>query len=174
MDAVAESLRLFVEEITGISIMDMAIQIISTLLLFLVVRFFFWNNITNYLEERKSIMAKEYEEAEEKSAEATLNKEQAENELREIRLSAKGILDESKLRGENERLEIVSKAKKEAQQVLDNTKKEVESEIEKARAAMNNEIVTVAVEMAEKIIKKEIDKSKHEDLINEVTSGVVN
>lgn len=173
MQDFANSLSDFVMESIGVDITEMAIQILSTLLLFLVVRFFFWNNITNYLEKRKEVMSSEYEEAKAANLEATTLKEKADQELTEIRLSAKGVIDDAKERGELERNDIVKHAKHEAEIVISNARKEIDSEIEKARSNLNEEIVNVAVLMAEKVIKKEIDESKHQELIEEVTKGVI-
>jgi len=172
MEDFANSLSDFVLESIGVDITEMAIQILSTLLLFLVVRYFFWNNITEYLEKRKEIMANEYEDAKTANLEAVSIKEKADLELTEIRLSAKGVIDDAKNRGELERADIIKKAKNEADVVISNARKEIDSEIEKARSNLNEEIVSVAVLMAEKVIKKEIDESKHRDLIKEVTKGV--
>ncbi len=174
MDQVAEAIRIFVEEAIGVSFKDMAIQIASTLLLFLVIRYFFWNNITDYLEGRKKHMADEYTEAEKANLAAQELKEKAVNELTEIRVSAKGVIDEAKERGESERSKIVGNAKKEATVVIENARKEIDSEIEKARAKINDEIVSVAVLMAEKVIDKEIDESKRKELLEEVTNEVMN
>jgi F-type H+-transporting ATPase subunit b len=173
MDRVAESIRQFVDSALGVSLEEMIIQISATLLLFLIVRFFFWNNITAYLEKRKEAMNEEYDQAKQANADAQSIKETTENELKEIRLSAKGLYDEAKDRGEVERKEIVLKAKADAKKIVDNAHKEINSEIEKARTSINDEIVSVATLMAEKIIKKEIDKDKHKELIDEVTEGVV-
>lgn len=173
MENVAEAIKVFIDGAIGVNPKEMIIQIASTLLLFLVVRYFFWNNITAYLEKRKNHMAQEYDEADEANLQAQSLKEKAVGELTEIRLSAKGIIDEAKDRGETERSQIVGNAKKEATVVMENAQKEIESEIEKARSSINDEIVSVAVLMAEKVIKKEIDESKHKELLEEVTKEVI-
>ena len=97
----------------------------------------------------------------------------ADSELTEIRVSAKGIIDDAKERGEVERAKIVKNAKGEAVIVLENAQREIDSEIEKARTSINDEIVSVAVLMAEKVIKKEIDESKHKELLAEVNKEVI-
>lgn len=172
MEDFANSLSDFVNESIGVDLVEMGIQIGSTLLLFLIIRHFFWNNITEYLEKRKEFMANEYEDAKNANLDAISIKEKAEGELTEIRLSAKGVFEDAKVRGELERTDIVKKAKKEAQVVISNARKEIDSDIEKARNNLNKEIVSIAVLMAEKVIKKEIDESKHQELISEVTKGV--
>lgn len=165
---------MFTNDAFGVNFTEMAIQIVSTLLLFLVIRFFFWNHITAYLEGRKVQMAKEYDDAKEASASAQEVKLIAEAELNKIRLSAKDLIEDSRARGEKERSEIVLKAKKEASIVLENAKKEIDSEVEKARIGLNDEIVSVAVLMAEKVIKREIDEKKHQDLVKDITNEVMN
>ncbi len=173
MDQVAETIKAFVEGAIGVSLKEMIIQISSTLLLFLVVRFFFWNNITAYLEGRKNHMADEYKEADVANLKAQALKKQAEKELTKIKVSAKEIIDEAKVRGEVERTLIIGNAKKEATVVLENARKEIDSEIEKARTKINDEIVSVAVLMAEKVIGKEIDEKKQKELLEEVNAEVI-
>lgn len=172
MDKVAESIRTFVEGALSVNPIEMVIQILATLLLFLIVRLFFWNNITDYIEKRKQVMSEEYEDAQKANQDAQVIKKQVENELIEIRTTAKGMYDDAKTRGEHERIEIIAKAKNDAERIIDNAHKEITSEIEKARSSMNDEIVSVATLMAEKIIKKEIDENKHKELINDLNKEV--
>ena len=153
---------------------QVAIQIVSTLLLFLVVRFFFWNKVTEYLEGRKAAMKQEYDEAKQASQDAALKREDAVLELQKIRQSSKGILDEARIRSLSERKEILEKAKKDATKLVDDAHKEIDSQIEKAKKGINDEIVSVATLMAEQIIGKEIDEKKHKELINEISKEVAN
>lgn len=174
MDNVADAIKSFIDDALGVSILEMGIQIASTLLLFVVVKHFFWNNITDYLERRRNAITDEYKEAEEANKNAALIKVQADEELNQIRLDAKGIFDEAKERGEIERSSIVKKAKSEAKSVIEDAQKEIDSEIEKARSRINDEIVNVASLIAKKVIDKEIDMDKHKELIKEITNEVVN
>lgn len=174
MDVVAETIKNFVESALNINPIEMLVQILATLILFLVVRFFFWNHITDYIEKRKQVMNEEYDQAKKANQDAQTIKESAEIELKDIHQSAKGFYEDAKERGERERKAIVTKAKGEATNLVDNAHKEINSEIEKARTTLNDEIVTVATLMAEKIIKKEIDEDKYKSLIDEVTKEVSN
>ncbi len=175
----ADNIKSFVEDalgitdgVFGVNATEMGIQIVSTILLFLVVRYFFWNKVTAYLEERKEAMRNEYDEAKQANTDAVLINEKAAKELNDIRLSAKDIVDEAKLRGEEGRKNIIIKAKDDANKLIDDAHKEINSQIEKARNNINDEIVSVATLMAEKIIKKELDEDKYKKLIKEVTKEV--
>ena len=116
----------------------------------------------------------EYDQAQKAKIEAATFKDQAETELKEVRLGAKGMYEDAKSRGEQERVGIVATAKKDAKRIVDNAHLEVVSEIEKAKKDMNDEIVSVATLMAEKIIRKEIDETKHKELIREISKEVIN
>lgn len=174
MDKISEAVSLLVEQALEINATEMLIQIASTLLLFVVVKIFFWEKITAFIESREKFMADEYTQAVEAHEEAKGLKETANIELDEIRLSAKSIVEEAKSRGEEERSSIVKKAKNEASTIMENSLKEIDSEIEKARTSINDEIVNVAVLMAEKVVKREIDASKHKELVDEVLRGGTN
>jgi len=174
MENVANAIREFVNNALGVNLIEMVIQIASTLLLFLIVKHFFWNNITAYLEKRKDAMNEEYDKAKNAKDEAESLKELADSELKEIRLSAKGMYDDAKMRGEQERKVIVTDAKTDANRIVENAHQEVVSEIEKAKKDINDEIVSVATLMAEKIIGREMDETKHKDLIKEISKEVLN
>jgi len=173
MENVADAIKSFIDDALGVSILEMGIQIASTLLLFIVVKHFFWNNITEYLERRKKAISEEYIQAEESNKKAQLIKVQADDELNQIRVDAKGIFEKAKERGEKERSSIINNAKSDAKKVIEDAQKEIDSEIKKARSSINDEIVNVAFIMAEKVIEKEIDKDRHEELVKEIINEVV-
>ena len=158
----------------GVDGTEMLIQIGSTILLFLVVRFFFWNKVTDYLEGRKEAMKQEYLEAQTASLEAAKHKETAAAELIDIRKGAKDVFDEAKERGEVERKVILEKARDEANKLVNDAHVEIESQVEKARSSINEEIVSVATLMAEKIIEKELDDKEHKDMIKKISKEVLN
>ena len=158
----------------GVDGTEMLIQIGSTILLFLVVRFFFWNKVTDYLEGRKEAMKQEYLDAKNASLEAAKHKEEAETELIDIRKGAKGVFDEAKERGEVERKVILEKARGEATKLVSDAHIEIDSQVEKARSSINEEIVSVATLMAEKIIEKELDDKEHKDMIKKISKEVLN
>jgi F-type H+-transporting ATPase subunit b len=172
---VQESLGFIIEVFGGNSaqaLQQVGIQIISTILLFLVVRFFFWNKVTDYLEARKTIMTNEYAEAKKANEDAIQTREEATQELTKIRQEAKSLIDQAKERGEDERKELIEQAKKDAEKLIDNAKQDIVSEMEKARQSINDEIVTVATMMAEKIIEKELDEKSYKTLLDRVTDEV--
>lgn len=173
MENFANAIQEFVNNALGVSIIEMLIQIASTLLLFVVVRLFFWEHITNYLEKRKEQMSQDYDEAKQAKQNAEEKKQKAEEELKEIRLSAKERYEKAKSRGEKEAKDIIENAKQEAENILSNAQKEIRSEIEKARKNINDEIVSVATLMTKKIIDKKLTKKEHEQLLDDINESVI-
>lgn len=174
MDNVAKAITEFVNNALGVNPIEMVIQIASTLLLFFIVKRYFWTNITEYLDKRKDTMKEEYASALNASKEAEELKASAAKELQEIREGAKELQEDAITRGEEERKQIVTKARQEANKLVENARLEINSEVEKARKNMNDEIVSVATLMAEKIIKKELDDAMQKELIKEISKEVIN
>ncbi len=169
---VARAIEEFVNQALGVNLIEMAVQIGSTVVLFLVVKHFFWNNITDYLDKRKAVMKEEYETAALAKEEALTLKTKAEKELKEIRLSAKNMYEEAKERGEEERKRIVVEAKEHAERLLAQTHKEIEQEWENAKIDMQHEILEVASLLAQKALKQELDGKTQERLISQISKEV--
>jgi len=172
MDIVAETIREFVNNALGVNLREMMIQIAATLVLFLVVRFFFWNHITNYLNKQNEAIKQAYDEAETSKTEAETLKQDAQLEFEKIQLSAKETLEEAKSRGKKQEQEIVKTAKETAVSIVKNAEDEVERLYDKAKESMQDEIISVATVMAEKVIQKEIDEEKYKSLLKEATDEV--
>lgn len=172
MDIVAETIREFVNNALGVNLREMMIQIAATLVLFIVVRFFFWNHITNYLNKQNEAIKQAYDEAETSKTEAEALKLDAQKELEKIQASAKETLEEAKTRGKKQEQEIVKTAKASAVSIVKNAEEEVERLYDKAKESMQEEIISVATVMAEKVIQKEIDEEKYKSLLKEATDEV--
>jgi F-type H+-transporting ATPase subunit b len=172
MDIVTEAIREFVNGALGVNFREMMIQIASTLVLFIVVRFYFWNHITEYLQKRQDAMDQAYNEAESTQKEADQIKKEAEKALEETKMSAKQTLEEAKSRGKQKEQEIVQTAKANAATIKKNAEAEVDRLYEQAKGSMEEEIVSVATIMAEKIIQKELDEKKYKALLKEATDEV--
>lgn len=140
---------------------QMLVQIIATLVLVLVVRFFFWNKITAFLTARQEFMAHEIDNAKVLNQEAKELKESALEERTEILVRSKEIIESAKTQGENEKSKIIQAAKEEATRLIQSKEEELEMEKERARADLRNEVIELAVVMAEKIIKKEVDGTNY-------------
>lgn len=165
IERMMEAVQRAIESALGVNLLDMLIQIGATLILVLIVKYFFWGKITDFLEKRKNIMDQEMESAKQENILANELKEKREAEYNDLKVKSKDYLDNAKDRAEQERLRIIQEAKNNADQMMERTKKEIEAEKIKAKTSLQKEVVDLAALMAEKIIKQEVDEAKYQDLL---------
>ncbi len=174
MDRVAEAIERLVENtgLTGLDPVEMVTQLVATLILVLVVKYFFWDKITAFIESRREIVDGELTEATEKHDEATRLKKEAMDELDDAKREAKSLVEDAKSRGEDTRREIIREAKEEAETIKKNAKKDMDKEIEMARNKLHNEAVSIAISLTEKAISKKINKETYNKLLDQAINEV--
>ncbi|TVP97109.1 MAG: ATP synthase F0 subunit B [Acholeplasmatales bacterium] len=172
MDQVARAIQRLVEIGLGIDPVEMAIQITATLLLILVVKFFFWEKVTAFIEARQALMDQELTDATQKRTEAETLKQEAEDMFESVRREARELLEEAKTRGEDTRRDLLAKAKSEAAEIKKSAQKDMAQEFEVARSQLRHEIITVAAALTEKVIARDIDEATYETLIDEAIEAV--
>lgn len=143
------------------------LQIVVTIILFLVLRHFLFKPMTAFMEKRSNTVSNELEEAKKQNQAALDLKQSYEKKLAEAKNEALNIVEEGRKRGHEIQDEIVSEAKEKADALLHRAKEEVAREKEKAKDEMKQEIVHLSVAMASKIIEKEMDKASHEKMIHQ-------
>lgn len=153
-----------VENALGSSLLDVAIQVGATFLLVILVKVFFWSRITDFLQKRRELMEEEFASAKQANEEAKALHEKTDKEYLELKAKSKGYLDKAKIRGEEERTEIVTKARNEAKGLITQAEQEIALEKMKAKADIQKEAVSLATLMASKIIEEELDEKKYQDL----------
>ena len=146
---------------------EVGIQLVSTIILFLAVRFFLWKPITKILEERRDAIDKELEEA----SLAKENSIQIEQELlaekEKAKAEIKALISKAEHDANVQREAIINDAKEEAKRRLDNLENELVQEKANMESEIKKEIVDIAFQAAEKIVAKEIDREKYMDFIND-------
>ena len=177
MDQVADKIREIIafgidllREGAGLDVtaVTFIVQICATIVLFLFVRFKFWNQVTGILNKRKQLVQTSLDQ-----------KAEAENSRQLIREETKLIQAQSKAQAERIVAAAVAGGEKQSEEIKARAEKEIEDErkknafaLEKERAELyrgiKNEIVEVAYQIAEQIIEHEIDEKSHQNLVNRV------
>ncbi|PKL00166.1 MAG: ATP synthase F0 subunit B [Tenericutes bacterium HGW-Tenericutes-1] len=168
---IAQAVSDIIKGALGVSLSDLIIQILATVLLVIIVRHFLWNKITAYLENRRKFIESEIENAKNENLEASKNRLETEKECEEMRSKSLELLKSTKLKAEQERSVILSEAKLEANRVLKSSLINLEKETEKAKSQIKNDVVVLASLMAEKIINKSIDPADYQSLSISMTEG---
>ena len=146
---------------------EVGIQLVSTIILFLAVRFFLWKPITKILEERRDAIDKELKEAEEAKANSIQIEQDLLAEKERAKAEIKALISKAEHDANVQREAIINDAKEEAKKKIDNLEHELIQEKANMEADIKKEIVDIAFQAAEKIVAKEIDKEKYMDFIND-------
>lgn len=150
---------------------DFLIQLIATLILFLLVRFLLWKPITKMLEARKEKIDSELNAATSANAEAQELKHSLETQLADAQNQVKEIISKAEKEGNERKEQIIAEARKEAERRLNESNAQVEREIANKQKEIKDTIVSIAFEAASKILEKEVDKDKYLDLVNQIIEG---
>jgi len=171
IERIAQAVNDAIQAALGVSLLDMVVQLLATVILVIIVKKYFYQKIVAFLEKRRLLMEQERLDSEKAKAEALAYKEQTESTYQHLMAEQKDIIRKAKEKGEFERHEILSKAKAEASELQQTSMREIEHEREKVREAMRHEVIDLAARMASKIIEEELDETKYEQMMMDQLEG---
>jgi len=133
---------------------------------------FVWPPIIAMLDERKKKIADGLAEAERGMQQQELAEQEAAKQLSEAKQQASDILGQAQKRAN----EIVEGAKsvavEEGNRIKEAAHSEVEKEVNRAKEALRSQVSTIAVAGAERILKKEINASSHQDILDDLAAQI--
>jgi F-type H+-transporting ATPase subunit b len=141
-------------------------QMITFSLLVWLTMKYIWPPIIAAMEERKTKIADGLAAAERGHEEIRLAEKKATGLLREARETSAEIISAAQKKANELVEESKSVAKKEGERLLEAAKAQVEQEIQQARENLRKEVASLALQAAEQILKEEIDKAKHQNILN--------
>lgn len=131
-----------------------------------------WPPIMAALDERKKKIADGLAEAERGMKQQELAEQHAEKQLAEAKLQASEILGQAQKRSN----EIVEDAKtvavEEGNRIKEAAHAEVEKEVNRAKEQLRTQVSSIAVAGAERILKKEINASSHQDILDDLAAQI--
>ena len=152
----------FLSSTLGVTLVEMAIQLVATLIIFLIVRFLIWNKVTEILEARKKMVRDAINQRDDALNEAKLALEDAKLTKQKAEAEASKIVENAKKRGYNEAELIINNANEKAKLNISNASEEIERMNNENIASVKRQIVEVAYAMASKIVEKEIKEDKYD------------
>lgn len=152
---------------------DFCIQLIATIILFLLIRFFLWKPITNMLEKKQQTADKALEDAKKAKEDSEALKLELEEKLADAQTEVKVLLQNAELDANLRKEEIIKEAKEEAKRRLDEATNDINLEVANKQSEIKELIVNTAFLAASKILEKEVDKEKYLKLVNEIIEGAL-
>ncbi len=144
------------------------LNIIVFLVMLVVVRTFLWDKVTRFLELRQKALTKEFDLAKEERQRAQELQKQAITDYEKMKNETDELKSKLTQEAYKQQEKLIEDAKKEAKHRIQQAEKDIEYEIAQANEDIKQSIKTIAFSAAEKIVKREIDQDRHEDIIDEI------
>jgi F-type H+-transporting ATPase subunit b len=133
---------------------------------------FVWPPIVKALEERKAKIADGLAAAERGQHEQELAEKKAAERLHEAKQQAAEIVAKAEKRANEIVEDAKGDARVEAERLVTGAQAEIEQETNKAREVLREKVAELAVAGAEKILRKEIDAAKHQDIVTDLAKQI--
>ncbi|QMU62009.1 MAG: F0F1 ATP synthase subunit B [Gammaproteobacteria bacterium] len=133
---------------------------------------FVWPPIMAALDERKKKIADGLAEAERGMQQQEIAEQNAAKQLSEAKQQASEILGQAQKRANEMVEDAKSVAVDEGNRIKEAAHAEVEKEVNRAKETLRTQVSTIAVAGAERILKKEINASSHQDILDDLASQI--
>ena len=155
-------------------VVGFAIQLVATLILFLIVKIFLWKPITKFLESRSEQMDKDLLAAQESKERALELEKELALKYENAKLDIQKLLKEAELQGRERQEQIIKEAKEEALRRISLAEEEIEREISMQEADIKNQIISIAFLAAETIVGKEINREEYLMTVTKIIESGMN
>lgn len=149
-----------------ISWQDVILVCISTLIIVLFAKHFFWDKIIAFVHKRQNLIQENIDSSEKLKAEAEQIKEQYADKMKGAGAEAAAMLDGARDQAQLEKDRILESARMQAAHIEASAKEEIDLEKRRAYKEMKNAITDVAMAAASQILQEELDEEKQKQLID--------
>lgn len=148
--------------------------IINFVVIYLILKHFFFGKIEAIIDERESLINQQLDDAEDEAQKARTLAIENQRILKSARDEGKLITERHKEKAEKIYDEIIEEANKESKVILERARIEINREKENAEYQLKKEAIELAILISQKVIEKNIDESKNRELIDDFLSKVGN
>ncbi len=159
-------------DIISVNLWQILISLANLVIIFLILKKFFYQPVKNILEKRQAEIDQRYSDAEEAKKSAKENQAAWEEKMKSASSEADSILKTATATAEKRSETIVSDAKQKAEGILRRAETEAELELKKAADQIKREIVEVSGVLTEKMLEREINSEDHRGLIDSFLENV--
>ncbi|UTY40369.1 F0F1 ATP synthase subunit B [Allocoprobacillus halotolerans] len=149
------------------------IQLLSTGVLLIIFRKFFWGPVQAYFKKRADFIESQIQDAKTSQEKAKQLMLESEEQARQSAKEYHDIIERAKDDALKVRDEMVTKAKEEAARKLEQAERQIEVEKQQAREEMKKEMVDIAIEAATKVMSKEMNTKENQQMVEDFVDQVV-
>ena len=154
------------QSLVAVNPVTLIAQICNLFIQLFVFKKFFWDKILAILDQRREAADKEIADAQAAHAEAAAIKATYEQNMKEAKEQADGILMNAQKTATLRSEEIISQAQQAAAQIKSKASSDIEMEKKKAINDAKNEISGLAMAIAGKVVERELNTSDQAALID--------
>ena len=164
--AAAEKTQNFQDFVT-IDVWTMIFTLGNLLILFLVLKKFFFEKVRKIMVEREQEVQNMYDDAEKSQTDGAKFKEEYEAKLKEANAESEEIVRNAVRKAQLKEEEIIKDAHEQASAIMKHTETQIALEKKNAVNEIKNDISGMAVDIAAKVIERDINAEDHSALIDE-------
>lgn len=150
-----------------ISWQDVLLVCISTFIIVVVCKHFFWNKLLDFIKARQDMIQENIENSEKIKEQATQLKNHYDEKMRDAGKEANEIISNAKLQADLEKNQIIDCAKKQAANIERAAQEEIARDRLRAEQEMKTAITDVAFAAASSILADEINEEKQKKLVDQ-------
>lgn len=150
-----------------ISLTDVVLVLISTFLIVMFARKFFWDKLLNFIQKRQDLIQENIDSSQSLKAEAEQIKEQYDDKMKNAGKEAHEIIESAKATANEEKKQILLSAQNEAALIKEKACQDIEKEKRNAQKEMRNAISDVALQAAKQLIEKEMDEDVQKKYVDD-------
>lgn len=155
-----------------ISLTDVILVCISTFLIVMFAKHFFWNKLIAFIKKRQDLIQENIDSSIALKEEAQEVKDQYDEKMKNVGKEAHELIESAKSQASKEKAQIISDANAQAARIKEAAHEDIEREKRKAEADMKNAISDVAIEVARSLVNKELDEVEQQAYIDEFLQQV--
>ena len=155
-------------EALGINITSLLTQLISFTILVFVLYKFLYGPITRMLDQRAERIKASLEAADRARAEAASSAAQVESQMAEARQEGQRLIAEARESAGRLREQEEARARQQVEEMLAKARADIQQERDSAVEDVRREFAGLAVLAAEKVVQRELDAKRHQELIDRV------
>lgn len=149
-----------------ISFSDVVLVLISSALIILFAKHFFWDKLLDFIAKRQALVQENIDQSVRLKKDAMQEKEKYEAQMKEAGSQAHEILETARAQANSEKARILQEAKVQADRVQEQAREEIERERRAAETEMKNAISQTALAAAAALVKEEMNDEKRRTFVD--------
>ena len=146
----------------------LVMQWITLLVLFLILKKFFFEKVRSFIEAREHAIKDAYDNAEIVNQKADKKLEAYNKRIADVESEGREIIKKAKDKADNQANDIIAAANKKAEEIILKAQNEIEREKAQAIIDVKGQIVTYALLAAEKIMERELDAEGQDVFVDKI------